>query len=172
MYNSGGKSVGEGNSERKSLTIDLGCCQSDTEVKTVLKRAGCIITANGDDLLRWLEWGRGSAHIISLVIVSDHDLGLLGEYSLQQLLERAKEKGYGICPSIVGPLARLGYHDQPVSEEVFVGMEPVYDDDGCSSLFILARNIETPILSGTFVRLREVFVSGKEKPNLWLLVAP
>jgi len=108
---------------------------------------------------------------LELVVVTDHSLGLRGEYSLQQLLDRAKERGFGTCPPEVGPLARLAFREE-LGEEIFVGMEPAYDDDGLPGLFVLARSSESSTLNGAPVRPQEPFADGRDRPNLWLLVAP
>ena len=155
---------------RRSFTIVPGCCQSETQVRAALSGAGCSMTFHGDKLLRRLEWPGGSGRL-ELVIVSDQELGLCGEYSQQQLLDCAREHGYGVCPPVAGPLARLVCFDQPSGEEVFVGMEPILGDEGYL-VFVLAKATWSSVLNGALVQPQEPFASGKERPNLWLLVAP
>jgi len=76
---------------------------------------------------------------VDLVKVTVAELGFKKGARRNQIYERAKELGLGLCPPEVGPQLRLQYQDQPNGEWIVVAMEPIIDSDGCPRVFNVER---------------------------------
>lgn len=62
---------------------------------------------------------------LCLVAVSVAELGFKKGAATRQIYARAEEFGLDICPAEVGPLLRLQYKDQPISDRLVIGMSPI-----------------------------------------------
>ena len=74
----------------------------------------------------WKKWKLKSPEEATLILLRVKDLGFR-DATIDQIYARAQELGLELCPPEVGPLFRLGYTNQPVNKDVFVGMKPIYD---------------------------------------------
>jgi hypothetical protein len=72
---------------------------------------------------------------IHLVRLRVRDLGFTGRPTTTKLFRRAKEYGLELCPAETGPVSRLSHPDQPMNDELSVGMDPITDSDGNPSVF-------------------------------------
>lgn len=77
---------------------------------------------------------------VDLVKVTVAELGFKKGARRNQIYERAKELGLGLCPPEVGPQLRLQYQDQPNGEWILVAMEPIIDSDGRPCVFGVGRD--------------------------------
>jgi len=77
---------------------------------------------------------------VDLVKVTVAELGFKKGARRNQIYERAKELGLGLCPPEVGPQLRLQYQDQPNGEWILVAMEPIIDSGGGPRLFRVGRD--------------------------------
>ena len=65
-----------------------------------------------------------------LVVVSGSDLGFNDRVTRAEIYKRAQELGLELCPPEVGPQLRIQYKDQPVGEELIIGMKPIISSVG------------------------------------------
>ena len=120
----------------KSITIGKKITESQ------LKKAGIKVSDYVQDLLKWKEKGK-----IDLVKISVRTLfGDENPHSTTEIYTKAKEQGLELCPAEVGPVLRLEYKDQPVGEWLFVGMEPITDQDGSPHVWRVFRYDDGPWL--------------------------
>jgi len=117
------------------LRVTLGLYATADGIRAALREAGIIISGHADELLGRIPLSEKRREV-ELVPVLDRDLGFDGSYTTRELLDRAVERGYGICPPEVSPLARLAYSGD---EQFVVAMEPVFDSDGDPYVFGLNR---------------------------------
>jgi hypothetical protein len=62
-------------------------------------------------------------------------LGFEEETRYDAICERAKERGFELCPPEVGPQLRLQYKDQPSGEWLAIAMEAISISDGDLNVF-------------------------------------
>ena len=74
---------------------------------------------------------------ISLVVMSNADLGQPRGCSFSKTVKLALATGLKRCPAEVGPQLRQQYPDQPYDERLLIAMEPIVDsgDRGDSRMF-------------------------------------
>ncbi len=77
---------------------------------------------------------------MGLVRVTVAELGFPNGETRREIYARALKLGLELCPSEVGPQLRLQYSDQPKGEWVIIGMEPITDSGGYSSVFYVVRD--------------------------------
>lgn len=88
----------------------------------------------------WKKWKLKSPEEAKLIRLRVEDLGFSGGATTDQIFARAEELGLELCPPEVGPEFRLQYTNQPMNEDVFVGMKQISVSDGNPSLFRVARH--------------------------------
>jgi len=64
----------------------------------------------------------------------------LGNPTTNQVHERARKLGLGLCPAEVGPHLRPQYTDQQTGEWFYVGMKQITDSDGRLYVFNRGRD--------------------------------
>ncbi len=76
---------------------------------------------------------------IELTKVNLSQLGFSKEVTRQEVIEEAVSRGFGVCPPEVGPLLRSQYNDQPLGEEITIGMDAIADDCEIPVIFRVAH---------------------------------
>jgi hypothetical protein len=110
-------------------TITIGELKGVNAIRAAIDAAPCPINLGdwADEILGRPAFPfRRSKIDLDLVIVSAAQLGL-GEKgaALGEIYARALAYGLELCPPEVGPILRLNYLDQPVSEFLHIAMKPV-----------------------------------------------
>lgn len=77
---------------------------------------------------------------LDLVKATVAELGFKNGARCDQIYARAKELGWELCPSEVGPQLRLQYQNQPNGESVLIAMEPIADSGGTLRVFNVKRS--------------------------------
>ena len=77
---------------------------------------------------------------IDLVRLHVRDLGFSDEPTIDELYQRATELGLELCPAEVGPHYRLNHPDQPPTDWVLVGMQPITGADGRPRVFYVVHD--------------------------------
>jgi hypothetical protein len=114
-------------------TITVGGSKGVNAVRVAMETAPCGI-AIGDDADEIL--GRPAFPFIKtpveldLVVLSVRELGFGDLASIHDIYARAVSLGFELCPAEVGPLLRLNYLDQPLSEFLHIAMKPVAKYNG------------------------------------------
>ncbi len=128
-------------------TVSLG-----TALKTALyfiaalDEMACRLEWWGEDLLGYMPISN-TPRSMPLVLVTGKSLGLSGKafglshdlVTLEGVYRKAAEVGLEPCPAEVGPQLRLSYHDQPVGETIYVGMEPIQGSNEYPAIFVVSR---------------------------------
>ena len=60
-------------------------------------------------------------------------------FVLGDILARARQLGFKLCPAEVGPALRLAYRDQPIGEFLHIGMKPLMAGGGEARDFTLGN---------------------------------
>lgn len=84
----------------------------------------------------------GNGKKVNLVRLTVQDLGFNDYPTTIELFARAKDFGLEVCPAEVGLQYRLQHADQPMGEQLHLGMEP-WSVLGKPAVFWLARDHET-----------------------------
>jgi hypothetical protein len=73
----------------------------------------------------------GVRETVGLVVLSASEMGF-DEHgaTLADILARARQLGFSLCPAEVGPALRLAYRDQPVGEFLHIAMKPLVARSG------------------------------------------
>lgn len=132
-------------------TIKLGTFTNWDEIRGALKTTEFCISNAISDMLGNPALTLAPAVIeVDLVVVSVAELGFKGGATQEQIYERVQELGLELCPAEVGPQLRLQHLDQPVGENLTVGMEPITEPDGNSYLFYVICDEDGLCLSRAF----------------------
>ena len=129
-------------------TIKLGTgLKSADDFRVALKDGGFRISRWASDILDMSAFTAVSQKTeVDLVVVSVAELGFKNGASRSEIYKCAEELGLEICPPEVGPQLCLQLKDQPSSELLFIGMEPIFDSDGYPSVFIVGHYGNDPRL--------------------------
>lgn len=76
---------------------------------------------------------------VKLVKASVRSLGFTSSAFYQDVFARAIQCDLHICPAEVGPYLRLVYDNQPMMNEVVIGMEPIPASDGEEHFFAVGN---------------------------------
>jgi hypothetical protein len=83
----------------------------------------------------------GARETVSLVVVAVSELGFDENGApLADILARARQLGFKLCPPEVGPALRLAYRDQPVGEFLHIAMKPLMAYSGEPRDFTFANS--------------------------------
>lgn len=82
----------------------------------------------------------GDPETLNLVHLSVADLGFPRGATTKEIFERAQKLGLALVPPETGPRLRLSYGNQPSSEYLYMGMDPIADSDGHLSVFRVLRH--------------------------------
>ena len=116
----------------KTIKIDKKIIKKDLEAK------GYKVSDWVSELLKKVSFRKETLQLVRLKVSK---LGLSDEYpTTQQIYERIKELGLELCPASVAPTLRLEYVNQPMSNWLYVGMEPISDPGGRPEVFSLERD--------------------------------
>lgn len=149
-------------------TIQLG----KKITKKDLEKKGFKVSEWANDILEKIEFSK-TKEKFDLVILSVSDLGFTGWTSYKNIITKAKEMGYELCPSETGALLRMDYTDQPANEWLYVAMEPISVAHDYPFVFYMARSDDGSWLralraeddDGWYSHGRFVFVSRKSALN-------
>src|SRR3990167_6684044 len=118
----------------KTIKIDKKIIKKDLEAK------GDKVSDWESELLKKVSFRKETLQLVRLKVSK---LGLSDEYpTTQQIYERIKELGLELCPASVAPTLRLEYVNQPMSNWLYVGMEPVSDPGVRPDVFYLSRDAD------------------------------
>lgn len=95
------------------------------DAKSMMKNPDFIVGENREEL--------------KLVRLTVADLGFKTGATIDQIYERAQALGLELCPPDTGPSYRLKYKDQPLGQDVRIGMKPIMNSDGIPQIFNLKR---------------------------------
>jgi len=124
----------------KTIKLGTGLKTAD-DFRRALKDDGFNISDWASDILGKPAFKAADEDTeVDLVKVTVAELGFKNGARHNQIYERAKELGLGLCPPEVGPQLRLQYQDQPNGEWILVAMEPIVDSDGDPRLFLVERS--------------------------------
>lgn len=119
-------------------TIKLGTRPNPAGYRKALKKARVEIGTYADQILT----KTGVAAVegdVDLVRITGAELGFTQAATRAEIYERAFSLGLERCPAEVGPRLREEYLDQPNSDWVLIGMEPIAGSDGDLRVFHLGR---------------------------------
>ena len=124
----------------KTIKLGTGLKTAD-DFRRALKDDGFNISDWASDILGKPAFKAADEDTeVDLVKVTVAELGFKNGARHNQIYERAKELGLGLCPPEVGPQLRLQYQDQPNGEWILVAMEPIVDSDGNPKLFVVGHD--------------------------------
>ena len=84
------------------------------------------ITINTNSFLKKLEFVSGkNPEEATLIRLTVADLGFKSSATTNQVYERAQILGLELCPADTGPNYRLKYRNQPLDEEIHIGMKQI-----------------------------------------------
>jgi hypothetical protein len=115
-------------------TVTIGEVGSVEKYREQLKLAGCKVSYWASDIMQKTPIAT-EAQDLALAVVSAAELGFTDWTRYGQIVERAKERGYGLCPAEVALALLLSYTDQPMNECLAVAMEALTDSDGNPNVF-------------------------------------
>jgi len=131
-------------------TIRRGDHTSAEASRKALKAADCHISNVGDNILGKADFGPTETDELDLVVVSSAELGCPEGATRQWIYGCALALGLEKVPHWGGPALREEYKDQPLDEQLFIGMEP--------------------IITGSPGSLYGVFALERFEGDLWILV--
>lgn len=106
--------------------------------KEDLEKKGYKVSNWANQILEKVKFSK-EKKIIDLEIVTVSDLGFNGWTSYKDIIDKAKEMGYELCPAEIGPLLRMEYTDQPLNEWLYIAMEPIAGSSGDPRVFHVGR---------------------------------
>lgn len=77
---------------------------------------------------------------VDLVKLTVKELGFTASAKWKEILSKAQELGYEMCPPEVGPILALNWDDQPKGTWAYIGVEPITDSDGYPLVFFVERH--------------------------------
>ena len=111
-----------------------------TGLQRRLKSEGFHISASALDIMGKDAFRINPQQEVSLVRPALADLGFKNLATFKEIISRAREFGYGLCPAEVGPYLRLLETDQPLGNRYWVAMEPIVGSDGHRHVFYVGRS--------------------------------
>lgn len=129
--------LSEGRLRRERITIGG---KTSIQLQKELQKGGFQVSSYAKSMMGSPDFTtQKNPEEIDLVRLKVADLDLPGNPTTDQIYERAKEYGLGLCPAEVGPQMRQSYKDQPYGECLYIGMKQVTDPDGSPRVFGLRR---------------------------------
>lgn len=145
--------------------------KSPGELEESLASGGFRVSDWAKDMLRSRDFTTlPNQQSISLVKVSPLNMGMTGNPTLSEIVERAKVFSLGKVPAEVAPYLRMADTDQPLGDLYFTAMEPIADSDGDPNVFELERDEDGSWLRGDWAdpddqwRPRDQFVFALRTP--------
>ena len=124
----------------RTLKLGTGLRSADNFRKD-LKKSGYKISGWANDILGKPEFIVTSTKEVEvgLVNISVAELGFPNGATCKEIYQKVTELGLELCPPEVGPQLRLQYQNQPMNEQLFIGMEPIAGSDGRLGVFSVER---------------------------------
>ena len=124
----------------KTIKLGTGLKTAD-DFRQALKQGGYQIGSWANDILGKLAF-KAVARETEVELVKGSVKELTGKdlVSLQEIIQRAEERGLKKCLAEVGPQLRLQYKDQPYGEWLVVAMEPIAGSVGGLGVFYVGRD--------------------------------
>ncbi len=122
-------------------TIKLGATTTKMALWDALETAHCGVGTQAEEMLVRPEFKISKTKLsVDLVYLSVDELGIKTQASLADIYSRAEKRGLVLAAAEVGPQLRLHYFEQPLSEFLNIGMEPITPYyDGGPSIFTVAN---------------------------------
>lgn len=122
--------------------ITLGFYTVDRFRKFFNNGNGFRIYCRANDLINQPSFAVSPREVgVELVRLSVGALGFKGEETRRNIYKRAfDELGCKPCPNEIGIALRSQYVNQPMSEQILVGMDPIIASDGFPKLFKVGRH--------------------------------
>lgn len=120
-----------------TTTLTLG--KSAAYYRKEFKKKGIYVGTWADDLLGKMPSIGTKKESIELVKLKVSDLGFTKPTKWADILVKAQEQGYDLCPPEVGPALRLDDTDQEKGTWYYIGMEPITDSNGHPDVFFVER---------------------------------
>ncbi len=119
------------------------------QLESALASGGFKISDWARDMLRSSDFTTlPGQQTIRLVRASALDLGMTGNPTLSQILERANTFNLGECLAEVAAYLRMADNNQPLNESYYLAMKPITDSFGRPFVFRLGRGGGGSWLSG------------------------
>ena len=143
-------------------TITVGTFANTFAIRNALYAADCVSGDLADEVLARPSFTLSATKTsVDLVALSVVELGLQTETaSLAEIYARAKELGFRLAATEVGPQLRLQYFDQPIGEFLNVAMEPVKTWEGEPVILTVANGGAGLMLIGVDVGANAKFYSS------------
>ncbi|MFH1047473.1 MAG: hypothetical protein V1738_04175 [Patescibacteria group bacterium] len=119
------------------LVIKLGRSGSSQALRESIEKNNVVMSCFAGNMLDSMTVTTKKT-VVRLVQMLDTDLGFDAPYTIQNLLDRAVERGYDLCPAECGPLVRLA-HTSQTSVSMLIGMRPIAGSDGKAGIFEIYR---------------------------------
>lgn len=114
----------------KTIKLGTGLHTAD-DFKYALKEGGFHFSLWTEDIFNKSAFTVATKETeADLVVVSGSDLGFNDRTTREEIYKRALELGLELCPPEVGPQLRIQYKDQPVGEQLLIGMKPIISSVG------------------------------------------
>jgi len=124
----------------RSDNVEIGG-KSKEQLITEMKAAGIAVCGDNSSIMGSHDFtaskNREEAKLVRLTVA---DLGFKTSATLDKIYERAQALGLELCPPDVGPNYRLKGKDQPLGEDVRIGMKPITVLGCRPSVFHLIRD--------------------------------
>src|SRR3989344_1903021 len=135
----------------RPLKLGTGLRSADNFRKD-LKKSGYKISGWANDILGKPEFIVTSTKEVEvgLVNISVAELGFPNGATCKEIYQKVTELGLELCPPEVGPQLRLQYRDQPMNEQLLIGMEPLTVSDGDLYVFYVGRDDDGRWLDGSY----------------------
>ena len=147
--------------------VSLGTIEIGRQFLLLFNRKGCR-TRQCQFMIENLDFSNERVTSASLALVSVHDLGFQGGAMLCDIYTEALNMGLEICPAWVAPCLRLEDPEQYSDKVVYVGIDPIEDNDGLPRIFGIARYDKDNLIMGccghqySFYREDKCFVFVKK----------
>lgn len=115
-------------------SVRIGDYKSVADLRKALKHGGFQISDWASSILDRTPLA-SQATTVDLAKVTVAELGFQNGATTAEIYARARERGLELCPAEVGPVLRMAYNDQAVSEWLAIGMEQIAGPDGRPRVF-------------------------------------
>ena len=124
----------------KTIKLGTGLKTADNFYRAII-RVGCCACGWTRAIFDQPDFTVADEEIeLDLVRVMVAELGFKDRATREQIYQRGKELGLGLCPAEVGPQLRIEYSDQVKDEWLHIAMEPITDKHGGLNLFSIVHN--------------------------------
>jgi hypothetical protein len=122
-----------------------------------MKELNYYIVVQAEDMMKQSGfWVSNKRTEIDLVKISVGSLGFDEGATLKMIYRRASLLGLELLPPDVGPQLRLQYQDQPLGENLRMGMKEIQGDDDYSHIFGVCRRHNDVSLEAYFNGTKDI----------------